>query len=81
MDMKNMKLKVLKAFNARKLEGSMDKGFIPLKPGSYSFKVIDGEMFQIEIPNGKPCYLSNKKLEEKIKEKAVAFDGNNQPSF
>jgi hypothetical protein len=31
-------------------------------------------MFQIEITNGKFCYISNEKLEEKIKEQAVTFD-------
>jgi hypothetical protein len=73
MNIKNTKLKVVRAFNARVLAGSVE-GLVQLKPGSYSFKVTEGEMFQIEITNGKFCYISNEKLEEKIKEHAVTFD-------
>jgi hypothetical protein len=73
MNIKNTKLKVLRAFNARVLAGAVE-GLVQLKPGSYSFKVTEGEMFQIEISNEKFCYISNKKLEEKIKEQAVTFD-------
>jgi hypothetical protein len=73
MNIKNTKLKVVRAFNARILAGSIE-GLVELKPGSYSFKAIDGEMFQIEIPDGKFCYITNEKLEEKIKEYAVTFD-------
>lgn len=76
MNIKNTKLKVVRAFNAKILAGSAE-GLIELKPGSYSFKAIDGEMFQIEIPDGKFCYISNEKLEEKIKEYAVTFDSGN----
>jgi len=73
MNIKNTKLKVVKAFNAQVLAGSIE-GLVELKPGSYSFKVTDGENFQVEIPNGKFCYISNEKLEEKIKQHAVTFD-------
>ena len=73
MMFKNTKLKVLRAFNTRVLPGSV-VFLVQLKPGSYSFKVTEGEMFRIEIPNGKFCYISNEKLEEKINEQAVKFD-------
>ena len=73
MMIKNIKLTVLRAFNSRVLPGSVE-GLVELKPGSYSFKVTEGEMFQIEITNGKFCYISNEKLEEKINEQAVTFD-------
>jgi hypothetical protein len=73
MMIKNSKLKVLRAFNARVLPGSVE-GLVQLKPESYSFKVTEEEMFQIELPNGKFCYISNEKLEEKIKEQAITFD-------
>jgi hypothetical protein len=75
MMIKNSKLKVLRAFNARVLPGSVE-GLVQLKPRSYSFKVTEGEMFQIELPNGKFCYISNEKLEEKIKEQAITFDSS-----
>jgi hypothetical protein len=73
MYIKNTKLKVLRDFNASILTRPI-KGFAKLKPGSYPFKVIDGEMFQIKIINGKFCYISNENLEEKIKEQSVTFD-------
>jgi hypothetical protein len=73
MMIKNSKLTVLRAFNACILPGSVE-GLVQLKPGSYSFKVTEGEMFQIELPNRKFCYISNEKLEEKIKEQAITFD-------
>lgn len=73
MNIKNTKLKVVRAFNVRVLAESVE-GLVELKPGSYSFKVTEGEIFQIEITNGKFCYISNEKLEEKINEQAVTFD-------
>ena len=73
MMIKKSKLMVLRAFNARLLPRSVE-GLVQLKPGPYSFKVIEVDMFQIEITNGKFCYISNEKLEEKINEQDVTFD-------
>jgi hypothetical protein len=68
-----MKIKVLAGLMARKDVQKKNSGFTPLHVGEYPMKSIEGDQFEITKPNNTICYLSSKKLEDKIKANAVAI--------
>ena len=64
-----MKIKVLAGLMAQKTDNLKDPGFTPLIIGEYPIKALQGGILEIAKSNNTICYLSNKKLEDKIKAK------------
>ena len=68
-----MKIKVLAGLMAQKTDNLKDSAFTPLIIGEYPIKPLQGGIFEIAKPNNTTSYLSNKKLEDKIKTKTVVI--------
>jgi len=69
----DMKIKVLAGLMAQKTVKLKDPGFTPLIVGEYPIRSIERDQFEITKSDNTICYLSNKKLEDKIKENAVVI--------
>jgi len=75
-----MNLKIITELTARQLDHSLDAESISLAAGTYQIKAVDDGQFEIKRQDGTMCYLSNDRLEEKIKEKAVIITNSTEPT-